>query len=104
MQMLPKINCVQLTPRHDVAAFAFHQAGAAQAEEDEVIGADAFADHLLHALDQILFAVKTEQVIAQMITKRAALVGGLAEQLGGGETFARHEIKRAAYVARTGQA
>jgi hypothetical protein len=28
----------------------------------------------------------------------------LAEQLGGGEALARDEIKRAAHVARTGQA
>jgi hypothetical protein len=57
---------------------------------------------LLHAFDQILFAVKAKQVIAQMITERAALVVGLAEQLGGGETLARDEIERAPNVARAG--
>ena len=70
MQMLSKINRIQLAPRHNRTAFAFDQTGAAQTEEDEVVGAGVFADHLLHALDQILFAVKTKQVIAQMIAKR----------------------------------
>jgi hypothetical protein len=82
MQMLPKINYIQLAARYDGTAFAFYQAGAAQAEEDEVIRAGVFADHLLHTFDQFLFAVKAEQVIAQMIAKRAALVARLAEQLG----------------------
>jgi hypothetical protein len=83
MQMLAKINRVQLAARHDAAAFAFDQAGAAQAEEDEVVRTGVFADHLLHALDQILFAMKAEQVIAQMIAERATLISGLAEQIGG---------------------